>query len=167
MEKATGERVPNSHFQGTRAISTIFGSAGLAYGHGCCFPHWYGVGDHRVMVLELTAKSLFGGNYPSIASPGARRLNFRIRQTKLKYCKHLQELVNKHNLQSRLEAIQRPPTDLLVSRLHHLHNKLDNELGDYMRSAEKSCTKYKNDHIDYSPTVGQWLKRRAILKWIL
>ena len=165
MDKATGERVPNSHFRGTRAISTIFGSAGLAYGHGCCFPHWYGVGDHRVMILELTAKSLFNGNYPSIASPGARRLNCKIRRTKQKYCKRLHELVSTHNLQSRFEAMLRPCTHHEVSRLHHIHNKLDNELGNYMRSAEKACIKYKNDHIDYSPTVGQWLKRRAILKW--
>jgi hypothetical protein len=56
MEQATGEKVPNSHFRGTSAISTIFGSVGLAHGHGCCFLHWYGVGDHRVMILEITAK---------------------------------------------------------------------------------------------------------------
>jgi hypothetical protein len=57
--------------------------------------------------------------------------------------------------------------ELGASRLHYLHNKWDNKLGDYMRSAEKACNKYKNDHIDFSPTVGQWLKRRAILRWIL
>ena len=79
MEQATGEKVPNSHFRGSSAISTIFGSVGLAHGHGCCFPHWYGVGNHRVMVLEITAKSLFDVNYPLIASPGAQRLNCRIR----------------------------------------------------------------------------------------
>ena len=167
MEQATGERVPNSHFRGTGAISTIFGSAGLAHGHGCCFPHWYGVGDHRVMILELTAKSLFDGNYPTIPSPGARLLNCNIRRTKQKYCKRLHDLILRHNLHARLESLQRSHTDIGVSRVHYLHNKWDNELGDFMKSAEKACTKYKNDHIDYSPTVGQWLKRRAILKWIL
>ena len=98
MKQATGEDVPNSHFRWTAAISTNFGSTGLAHGHACCFPHWYGVGNHRVMILELTAKSLFDGNYPSVASPGARRLNCKIRQTKQRYCKHLQDLIIRHKL---------------------------------------------------------------------
>jgi hypothetical protein len=48
-----------------------------------------------------------------------------------------------------------------------MYNKWDNELGDFMASAESQCTKFKSCQIEYSPTVGQWLKRRSILKWIL
>jgi hypothetical protein len=48
-----------------------------------------------------------------------------------------------------------------------MHNKWDNDLGDFMASAEDQCTKFKLCHIEFSPTVGQWLKRRSILKWIL
>ena len=36
-----------------------------------------------------------------------------------------------------------------------------------MRCAEKLSTKHRGGALDYSPTVGQWLKKRAILKWIL
>jgi len=47
------------------------------------------------------------------------------------------------------------------------HNQWDNELGDYMRSAELHCSHYKDGSIKFSPTVGQWLRKRSILKWIL
>eukprot|EP00956_Cyclotella_meneghiniana_P004094 scaffold4965_cov23-Cyclotella_meneghiniana.AAC.2 len=48
-----------------------------------------------------------------------------------------------------------------------MHKKWDNELGDFMASAEEQCAKFKSCQIEYSPTVGLWLKQRSILKWIL
>eukprot|EP00956_Cyclotella_meneghiniana_P028832 scaffold68204_cov23-Cyclotella_meneghiniana.AAC.4 len=48
-----------------------------------------------------------------------------------------------------------------------MHNKWDDELGDFMASAEEQCPKFKSCQIEYSPTVGLWLERRSILKWIL
>jgi len=78
MDSAMGEPVPNSHFRGKSQISTIFGSKGLETGHAMCYPHWYGVGDHRVFVLEVSAFSLFGGDYPTIARPKSRSLTCKI-----------------------------------------------------------------------------------------
>ena len=71
MEPVLGEQVPNSHFRGTGKISTIFGTPGLVQGHAMCYPHWYGIGDHRVFVLELSATSLYGGDLPAIPNPTA------------------------------------------------------------------------------------------------
>ena len=53
MQRAMGEAVPNSHFSGGKLISTIFGSSGVVTGQGICFPHLFGIGDHRVMVLKI------------------------------------------------------------------------------------------------------------------
>ena len=36
-----------------------------------------------------------------------------------------------------------------------------------MKHAERRCTKRYDASLEFSPTVGQWLKRRATLKWIL
>ena len=78
LEPALGCPVPNSHFRGTGKISTIFGSPGLVEGHAMCYPHWYRVGDHRVFLLEISAASLFGGEYPKIARPTSRLLTCKI-----------------------------------------------------------------------------------------
>ena len=47
------------------------------------------------------------------------------------------------------------------------HNHWDTELGEYMRCAERASTDRVPSPICFSPSVGQWLKKRAILKWIL
>jgi hypothetical protein len=72
FEPVLGDKVPNSHFCGSEKISTIFGTPRLLQGHGICYPHWYGIGDHRVFVIEILADSLFGGELPAIATPKAR-----------------------------------------------------------------------------------------------
>ena len=36
-----------------------------------------------------------------------------------------------------------------------------------MHSAEQRCTKRHTKNLAFSPTVGQWLKKRAVLQWIL
>ena len=105
MQQAMGEKVPNSHFSGKGQISTVFGSPGVATGNGMCYPHWYGVGDHRVMVLEIAALNAFEGSYPTISTPTARILSCRTKRHKVKYCKRLQQLVVEHQMDTRLQVI--------------------------------------------------------------
>ena len=38
MQRAMGEKVPNSHFSGKGQISTVFGSPGVATGMECATP---------------------------------------------------------------------------------------------------------------------------------
>lgn len=60
-------------------------------------------------------------------------------------------------------------SDLSASPLdaQRLHEKWDTELGNFMKHSEGGCTKFKSCAIEYSPTVGQWIRRRSVLKWIL
>ena len=163
MQRAMGEMVPNSHFSGKGQISTIFGSPGVVTGNGMCYPHWYGVGDHRAMVLEIAASNAFDGSYPTISTPTARILSCRTKRHRVKYCKRLRQLIEEHRMDERLQEIR----TLTGEQYTSAHNQWDNELGDYMRSAEQDCSQYKDGSIEFSPTVGQWLRKRSILKWIL
>ena len=163
MEDAMGEQVPNSHFSRSKKISSIFGTPGNITGHAMCYPHWFGIGDHRVMLLEFSAQAAFNDAYPTIATPTARTLNCAISRIRRRYCDKLQQLTETHNLERRLHNIETLQGDAYI----HAHNQWDTELGDYMRCAEQTCMTRSIGLIDYSPTVGQWLKQRAILKWIL
>lgn len=167
MKEATGEPVPNSHFSGHRQISTIFGTKGIITGHGVCFPHWFGIGDHRVMVLEISAHAAFKGDYPTIATPKARSLNSKIPRLRRQYCKTLSQLSEQHKIQQKLDVLTQVSDHLTTDQFQFLHDKYDIELGELMRHAEKSCTKRHTTSMEFSPTVGQWLKKRAVLKWIL
>jgi hypothetical protein len=163
LQRAMGELVPNSHFTGKGKISTIFGTPGIITGNGMCYPHWYGIGDHRVMVLEIAAYTAFEGAYPTIATPNARILSCKTKRHQEQYCKRLRSLLDEHKMERRLASIQLLDGETYSSA----HNKWDNELGDYMRSAENACAHYRDGTIEFSPTVGQWLRKRSVLKWIL
>ena len=167
MTEATGEKVPNSHFSGRRQISTIFGTQGIVTGNGVCFPHWFGVGDHRVMVLEFSAQAAFQGAYPTIATPKARILNSRVPRLRRQYCNALSHLTQHHKMEQKLELLTQISPHLHTEQFQYLHNKYDTELGEFMRHAEHRCTKRHTTNMEFSPTVGQWLRKRAVLKWIL
>ena len=132
-----------------------------------CYPHWYGVGDHRIFLLEISAASLFGGEYPSIMRPTSHALTCKIARIRRKYCKTMEKLVNEHNMTDKLNCIEDQAETSSTSVIQRMHDKWDVELGQFMRHSERSCTKLKSCALEYSPTVGQWLKRRSILKWIL
>ncbi|KAL3803357.1 hypothetical protein HJC23_009321 [Cyclotella cryptica] len=167
IHQALGEQVPNSHFRGSGKLSTIFGTPGLLEGNAMCYPHWYGVGDHRVFLLELSANSLFGGEYPAIARPTSRQLTCKINRVRTNYCKALTRLVREHNMPVKLTRIQALSGMMSPSASQAIHDKWDQELGEFMSHAERKCTKFRNCSIEYSPTVGQWLRRRSVLKWLL
>jgi hypothetical protein len=105
FQEATGAEAPNSHFRGSEPITTFFGTGGLTLGDAMAYPHWYGIGDHRVFVLEVSAESLFGGKYPTIGSPSSRSLNCKIACVCRNYNNVLKSLVQRHRMHEKLMAI--------------------------------------------------------------
>jgi len=77
------------------------------------------------------------------------------------------KLVEEHRMDEKLQKIEQLYDLAPQTAIQRAHDKWDDELGQFMRHSEKKCTKVKSCDIAYSPTVGQWLKRRAILKWLL
>jgi hypothetical protein len=167
FQQATGEKAPNSHFRGRTPITTIFGSNGLTVGDGMAYPHWYGVGDHRVFVVEVSAASLFGGKYPTVGSAAARTLNCKISRCRAQYNSVLKSLCDRHKMHEKLLRLKCLDDNVTPAQYQLMHNRWDNELGEFMSSAEEQCTKFKSCQIEYSPTVGIFIKRRSVLKWIL
>jgi hypothetical protein len=92
LSDITGSTVANSHFCGDTPISTIFGSPELEMGNGMCFPHWYDVGDHHVFIGEVSASTLFGDVYPSIALPNLFTLNWWVSHIEKRYSSELTSL---------------------------------------------------------------------------
>jgi hypothetical protein len=68
FQAATSADAPKSHFSGSEPITNIVGSGGLTVGDAMAYPHWYGIGDHWVFVLEISVASLFRGKFPKIGT---------------------------------------------------------------------------------------------------
>ena len=63
----------------------------------------------------------------------------------------------------KLNEINRLADSMTVAEFQLVMNKWDDELTDYMRSAESKCNKFHMGHIDYSPEANAWLRRRWLL----
>ena len=61
-------------------------------------PVGYGVGDHRMFVIDLLTSSLIGCNPPKIVRAAARRLNTVIPGVEDKYVTMLEDLMEHHRL---------------------------------------------------------------------
>ena len=165
VQECTGDSTPPSWFRGSEPICTIFGTPGLCVENAIVFPHHYGVGDHRITLIEISAASLFGGSYPKMPKKSARQLNCSIERTKRQYCAALSKLLEEHNMYEKLNLLW--TMDLDEETLTSTHEAFDTELGELMAAAESQCTKYKRDDLECSPEVNILIKRRQVLKWIL
>ena len=72
--------------------------------NACALPVGYGVGDHRMFVVDFTLKSLVGEDPKIIAHPQARRLNSRIPSRHQAYIKIFEDLLVRHRLVDKLRA---------------------------------------------------------------
>ena len=93
-------------------------------------PAGYGVGDHRLFVVDFLTSSLVGVLPPRIVRAGARRLNTNIDHAAANYNDELQEQVLRHNIIQRFGAAH----DLSTSKpiIKEKCDKIDNKVREYM-----------------------------------
>ena len=65
-------------------------------------PAGYGIGDHRLFMLEFLTSSLIGHDPPKIVRSAARRLNTNIPSGELYYIYRLEDLITKHKILERV-----------------------------------------------------------------
>ena len=99
-------------------------------------------------------------NPRDVAAPG--RILIDVHAYKSKYNKVLEQLVDRHRMFENLSDIMGIP-DAALDKYELQMNMLDDKLDDFMLSDEKKCRAFKNDNIEWSPTVKIWLGR----KWVI
>ena len=82
------------------------------------------------------------------------------------YNKVLNQLTDRHNMFDKMNDLNKIATVLSPAEFQLQMNRWDNELCDYMRSAEDKCHKFKNCWLEYSPESNIWWKRRWLLERI-
>ena len=84
---------------------------------------------------------MFGGDFPAMAVPTSRGLNCKIERVKKQYCKVLKALSERHRMHEKLQALEALDESVTPAQYQLMHNKWDNEWGDFMSSAEDQCSK--------------------------
>ena len=104
-------------------------------------PAGYGVGDHRLFVVDFLTRTLIGVQPEGVRRPCARRLNCKIPGCKEAYAGPLEEQLARYWVTERLEAVTALTTS--ASRKKVVIDALDKESGDYMRHAKHHCRRMR------------------------
>jgi hypothetical protein len=104
-------------FRGSKPIDGLWVSSKIKIANICIMPFGYGVGNHRLYVLDITFESLIGKRPTNIVRPASRRLNSKIPLCVDAYNKSLEDNIVRH---------------CLIEELHEVH------IGNWMQQ-EKAC----------------------------
>ena len=127
-------------------------------------PAGYGVGDHRLFVIDILTSSIVGHTPPKIIRAAARQLNAAIPGALDQYVKRLKCQCINHCLTERLVAANASQTRELIQ---FNVNKKDVETTQYMANAEAKYRKMKSGRIPFSPESSLWIKRCELYRSIL
>ena len=94
----TGKRLGATHFRGSKPIDGIWATSDVTIASACVMPVGYGIGDHRLFVVDVLVNSLIGIDPIRVVRPQARRLNTRIPRTLQTYNNNLEQLVTRHRI---------------------------------------------------------------------
>ena len=160
FEQVEGFHAPASHFRGSRPITGCFATPGVDCLALYVSPHQKGAGDHRYWVMDFCARSVLGIEYPRLARPRGRKLKCYVERSMKKYLKRLRRLSLEHRVFDKMESLQ----DMVGSRSREdcelAFNKWDKEYTELQTASEDKCNKFMDGSIEYSPLVGEWIRRR-------
>ena len=71
----TGKKIGATFYRGSKPIGAVWATPDLVVVGSCVMPEGYGVGDHRLFVLDFLTSSLIGQTPPQTICSGARRFN--------------------------------------------------------------------------------------------
>ena len=153
----TGQQLGAPFFRGSKPIDGVWVTSDVQVTGACVMPAGYGIGDHRLFVVDLLTPSLVGMSPPKIVRAAARRLNTKIPSAERKHVTGMESLLVEHNI---LEIIGKAYTN--TDDKLELKRKLDcidAEKKDYMLCAEKKYRRISSGRIPFSPELSKWIRR--------
>ena len=96
--KVLGKKSPHSWVRGSSPITGVFATSGLNCTNIFQSAHGYGVGDHRVFVIDVDLSSLIGEDVPKLIRQPGRTLQAKKRSTCKAYNRRVRKNVIRHRL---------------------------------------------------------------------
>ena len=103
--------------------------------------------DHPDLLFDICTHSVIGDSNPRVVSAPGRILRSDVYAYTSKYNTVLEHLVDSHRIFEKLTEIMGIP-DAALNEYEVQMNKWDDELKDFMLSAEKKCITFKNDDME-------------------
>jgi hypothetical protein len=130
-------------------------------------PVGFGVGDHRLFIVDFATTTLVGSGLTTVVHPVLRRLNTKISGCADRCNRSLCRNILRHWLLEQMVEAASPGTSKEV--LAKTLNKLDQEGEAYMKHAEKKCRWLKSGRIPFSLETSLWIRQcqvyQSLLRW--
>jgi hypothetical protein len=152
----THQPVGPTFFQGLKPIDGVWATLDISVCNAAIMPAGYGIGDHRLFVVDFSEADVIGISCQNVVCSTSRQLNTKIPRVAAIYARVLEEKVISHRLIERMGTVHWKSKTRASARRNL--NKLDKELGQYMRYAESKCHKIKSGRILFSPEASLWIR---------
>jgi len=158
----TGKRIGPTFFRGQLPIDGVWATSDIQVSNACIMPAGYGIGDHRLFIIDMHTSSLIGTAPPRARRASSRRLNNRLPHVAKKYAASLEANIIRHRLIEKLGKAHTHGRD--KEDTQNRINRVDKEGGQYMIHAERNCRKLKSGRICFSPEPVIWIKQEQIYR---
>ena len=161
----TGKDIGPTFFRGSKPIDGVWATSEVTISAACVMPAGFGIGDHRLFVVDIHTSSLVGANPVRVLRSCARRLNTKLPGVVAKYNDKLEELVLEHRIIERMGEAHEHSSSNAEAKMKM--DAVDNEFKEYKKSAEKGCRKIKSGSIPFSPESEIWIRRLQVYTTLL
>jgi hypothetical protein len=161
----TGKQLGATFFRGSSPIDAVWATPDVEIVGACVMPCGFGIGDHRLFVIDIRTDSLVGEKPPRIIRASARRLNTKVPRGTDRYIDKLEKDLRAHRIPQRIlaAAASSPHASVVKERT----DVIDEEKAQYMRGSEKRCRKIKSGRIPFSDKSAVWIRRRQVYHSLL
>ena len=156
----TSREGPHTFIRGSRQIDGAWITPDIELQAACFLTFFFGVGDHRGIILDIPQQSLLGGSTHKITRPTARRLQCNSTEVKNKYDNDMEIYCAKHTVQKKIYSLF-PPVHPVTQKTSQMIECIDRVLTEGMANAEKQCRKIRAGEVPFSDKLsksGQCIK---------
>jgi hypothetical protein len=100
----TARQLGATYFRGSEPIDGVWATGDITVTNACVMPVGFGVGDHRLFVVDFATSTLVGSGMTTVVRPALRRLNTKINGCADRYNKSLRRNILRHRLLERMVA---------------------------------------------------------------
>jgi hypothetical protein len=156
IQERHGTNMPATHQRGSVPVDGMFATARLTPERSgyTAFVHGVG-GDHRLPWADFSFVNALGHVLPAIERPVGRRLRLHDPRIVARFVKLREDYDTKHNLSRRMFEIEHKASYPPTAETNAQYQKMDLELVESMRFAEKRCRKIRRGALAFSPRLKE------------
>ena len=144
---------PPTFVRDTRQIDAVQITKDIEIDAACFTPFYFGIGDHRGIIIDIPKTSLTGGENKNICRPTERKLQCNEEKVWRKYNERLESYFIRHRIQRKIETANIHNNDKI--KLRKTMNKINQVITEGMINAEKKCRKIRAGMVPFSPIVAE------------